>query len=56
MDPKLIDVNVHPSKVEVKLSKETELLKLAEAAVKEALMETELIPEVEHKKPKAEKS
>ena len=55
MDPKLIDVNVHPSKVEVKLSKETELLKLAEAAVKEALMETELIPEVEHKKPKAEK-
>lgn len=55
MDPKLIDVNVHPSKVEVKLSKETELLKLAEAAVKEALMETELIPEVEHKKPKAPK-
>lgn len=55
MDPKLIDVNVHPSKVEVKLSKETELLKLAEAAVKEALMETELIPEVEHKKPTAPK-
>lgn len=55
MDPKLIDVNVHPSKVEVKLSKETELLKLTERAVKEALMETELIPEVEHKTPKSEK-
>lgn len=55
MDPKLIDVNVHPSKIEVKLSKEAELLKLTETAVKEALMETELIPEVEHKKPKAEK-
>lgn len=55
MDPKLIDVNVHPSKVEVKLSKETELLQLAEQTVKEALMETELIPEVEHKKPKQEK-
>lgn len=55
MDPKLIDVNVHPSKVEVKLSKETELLKLMEAAVKEALMETELIPEVAHRKPKQQK-
>ena len=55
MDPKLIDVNVHPSKVEVKLSKETELLRLMETAVKEALMETELIPEVAHKKPKSEK-
>lgn len=55
MDPKLIDVNVHPSKIEVKLSKETELLKLTETAVKEALMRTDLIPEVEHKQPKAEK-
>src|SRR5699024_5029560 len=55
MDPKLIDVNVHPSKVEVKLSKEAELLKLTERAVKEALMETELIPEVEHRAPKSEK-
>src|SRR5699024_7238241 len=56
MDPKLIDVNVHPSKVEVKLSKETERLKLSERAVKEALMETKLIPEVEHRAPKSEKN
>lgn len=54
MDPKLIDVNVHPSKIEVKLSKETELLKLMEDTVKNGLMETQLIPEVEHKKPKQE--
>ncbi|NMA81085.1 MAG: DNA mismatch repair endonuclease MutL [Jeotgalicoccus halophilus] len=52
MDPKLIDVNVHPSKIEVKLSKEAELLKLMEDTVKNGLMETQLIPEVEHKKPK----
>lgn len=55
MDPKLIDVNVHPSKVEVKLSKEAELLKLLETAVKESLLETQLIPEVEHKEKKAPK-
>ncbi|HJG32317.1 MAG TPA: DNA mismatch repair endonuclease MutL [Jeotgalicoccus aerolatus] len=54
MDPKLIDVNVHPSKIEVKLSKEAELLKLMEDTVKNGLMETQLIPEVEHKKPKQE--
>ena len=54
MDPKLIDVNVHPSKIEVKLSKEAELLKLMEDTVKNSLMETQLIPEVEHKKPKQE--
>lgn len=49
MDPKLLDVNVHPSKVEVKLSKERELLNLTEQAVKDALTETQLIPEVQHK-------
>lgn len=49
MDPKLLDVNVHPSKVEVKLSKERELLDLTEQAVKDALTETQLIPEVQHK-------
>lgn len=49
MDPKLLDVNVHPSKVEVKLSKEKELLALTEQAVKVALTDTQLIPEVEHK-------
>ena len=52
MDPKLLDVNVHPSKVEVKLSKEKELLDLTEQAVKDALTETQLIPEVQHKSKK----
>lgn len=45
MDPTLIDVNVHPSKLEVRLSKERELCKLIEGAVKEALGKLQLIPE-----------
>src|SRR5699024_2220103 len=49
MDPKLLDVNVHPSKVEVKLSKEKELLELVEQTVRNTLVDINLIPEVQHK-------
>ncbi|MFD2704729.1 DNA mismatch repair endonuclease MutL [Salibacterium lacus] len=57
MDPVLIDVNVHPAKLEVKISKEQELLSLIEQALKETLQKQTFIPEVETsraKKPKSE--
>ncbi|RXI97930.1 DNA mismatch repair endonuclease MutL [Anaerobacillus alkaliphilus] len=53
MDPTLIDVNVHPSKLEVRLSKEEELTKLVTDTIKATFKQVQLIPEV--KKPKLEK-
>lgn len=54
MDPILIDVNVHPSKLEVRLSKEEELNQLVTETIKSAFKEVQLIPEV--KKPHIEKA
>ncbi|EIT86897.1 DNA mismatch repair protein [Fictibacillus macauensis ZFHKF-1] len=45
MDPSIIDVNVHPSKLEARLSKEPELTALVEDAVKQVLRQLKLIPE-----------
>lgn len=45
IDPKLADVNVHPTKQEVRLSKERELMTLISKAIDEALSEGVLIPE-----------
>lgn len=44
MHPSLLDVNVHPSKMEVRFSKETELRALVEQAVKAALGKERHIP------------
>lgn len=44
MDPLLIDVNVHPSKMEVRLSKEQELNELVSSVIKNAFKTKELIP------------
>lgn len=45
IDPQLADVNVHPTKQEVRLSKEKELMQLLTAAIRETLSEETLIPD-----------
>ena len=44
MDPLLVDVNVHPTKQEVRLSKEQELTELITQAIQKALVQENLIP------------
>lgn len=48
MDPLLVDVNVHPTKQEVRLSKEKELSNLISTTIKEALTDEVLIPKVNY--------
>lgn len=55
MDPMLIDVNVHPTKREVRLSKEKELCQLIRDTVQLTLREQRLIPTVQPK-PKVERA
>lgn len=46
-DPSLIDVNIHPTKMDIKFSKISDLLDLIENMIKNVLTKKNLIPEVE---------
>ncbi|MEO1768618.1 DNA mismatch repair endonuclease MutL [Candidatus Enterococcus ferrettii] len=45
MDPLLVDVNVHPTKQEVRLSKEKELMALISQTIADSLRQVNLIPD-----------
>lgn len=45
MDPILVDVNVHPTKLEVRLSKEDQLYDLIVTKIREAFKDKILIPQ-----------
>ncbi|WP_203246296.1 DNA mismatch repair endonuclease MutL [Sporosarcina beigongshangi] len=50
-DPFLTDVNVHPSKQHIRMSKEGELLTLIKEAVREAIKKTVIVPDAIKKEP-----
>ncbi len=50
-DPFLTDVNVHPSKQHIRMSKEGELLTLIQEAVREAIKKSVIVPDAIKKEP-----
>lgn len=52
MDPILVDANVHPTKLEVRFSKERELLEAIEGTIQNTFRSTTLIPEIKTPKDK----
>src|SRR5690625_1948706 len=55
LDSILIDVNVHPTKLEVRFSKEKELVEVIESMIADKLKQLTLIPEIPMKREKKEK-
>ncbi len=51
LDPLLIDVNIHPQKLEVRFTEERMLLSLITRTVRETLQKLSLIPEIKEEKP-----
>ncbi|WP_010530704.1 DNA mismatch repair endonuclease MutL [Lentibacillus jeotgali] len=51
MDPVLVDVNVHPTKLEVRFSKDKALFTAIEETIQAAFRNASLIPEMEQKHP-----
>lgn len=51
INPKFIDINVHPTKLEVKFSQESEIYRAVFHAVENALYALPNVPQIEHKKP-----
>ncbi|WP_010093285.1 DNA mismatch repair endonuclease MutL [Ornithinibacillus scapharcae] len=49
MDPILVDVNVHPTKLEARFSKDKELYLLVEELIRKTFRQTRLIPEIPQK-------
>lgn len=55
-DPLLTDVNVHPAKQQIRLSKENDLMQLIEAALHKAIRNSMKAPEIAQKQKKAKPS
>ncbi|PSL42063.1 DNA mismatch repair protein MutL [Planomicrobium soli] len=54
-DPYLTDVNVHPAKQQIRLSKEKELMELIYSSIRQTISGTVRAPVIEKEKPKAPK-